>query len=100
MTIRTLHPDWPPFDTAASAYSAVEAPVIVAELLKTHQFCTGSAGNGQTEPYETWVECSCGVLLHAWQQHYDEHDDRQPHVEYAAHIAWLAVEATISEVHQ
>ena len=40
-----------------------------------HRPVWNSAGNGHTEPLESWLQCSCGILIWSWQQFYEESED-------------------------
>lgn len=55
-------------------------------LIAAHHPEDYDAGDGYTMPRERWVECSCGVIVWAWQQFYEENDE-DDRISFAQHFA-------------
>lgn len=75
-----------------------EAALTVA--LGQHEMREYSAGNGVTEPRESWADCSCGASLWEWQEYYNE-NPMEPEDAFRAHVAHaLLSRFTITEKEQ
>ena len=59
-----------------------------------HQFTEHHAGDGYTEPRETWIDCSCDATVWAWQQHYMEVEE-DPETAKKLHLAFALCEEII-----
>lgn len=68
----------------------------VTEVLAGHLRDDHEAGNGYTEPRESWITCSCGADIWHWQQFYNETEE-DPEENWRAHQA-AALSALIQEV--
>ncbi len=74
----------------AAILSDAELDRIEAE----HQFTEHHAGDGYTEPRETWIQCSCDATVWAWQQYYDENPE-DPETTKKLHLAFALCEEII-----
>lgn len=63
-------------------------------IFAEHEFTEHHAGDGYTEPRETWIACSCGVTVWAWQQYYMEVDE-DPETAKKLHLAFALCEEII-----
>nr|DAP03161.1 MAG TPA: hypothetical protein [Caudoviricetes sp.] len=54
--------------------------------LSEHLREDGHAGNGYTEPRESWIYCSCGAQVWVWQQFYFETDE-DPERNWIEHLS-------------
>jgi hypothetical protein len=58
----------------------------IAQILAAHAPLWHHAGDGYTEPRESWLVCTCGADIFQWQQFYDENEE-DPDVLMRAHQA-------------
>lgn len=61
---------------------AESAQATLAEHLRED----GYAGNGYTEPRESWIYCSCGAQVWMWQQFYFETGE-DPEANWIEHLS-------------
>lgn len=48
----------------------------VIQILRDHDGTDFHAGDGYTEPQESWIECmTCDITLWSWQQYYYENPE-------------------------
>lgn len=66
---------------------------LTEKVAREHVRRDSYAGDGYTEPRESWTSCSCGAHIWAWQQFYAETDE-DPDENWTQHIAYVTEAAT------
>lgn len=67
---------------------------VLNRLEEEHQFTEHHAGDGYTEPRESWIDCSCDATVWAWQQYYMETQE-DPETAKKLHLAFALCEEII-----